>query len=700
MIDGHLHVTGGHSQVKRLGSDMQFCANIANSKGKLTKVSSSVSTTEYTAFDILGRVTAHKQTTDGGQTGGYTTGYTYKLNGALDEETYPSGRVVKNVLDADGDLSIVQSKKNAASGYFNYAKNFTYNAAGAATSLQLGNGRWESTVFNSRLQPTQIALGTVQNGTDKLKLNFDYGTTANNGNIQSQTITVPGMANPLVQSYTYDSLNRLASATETSNSSQTWKQTFTFDRYGNRRFDFTGGNTTVPASNCVEATCNPTISSTNNRLTSTGYNYDAAGNTTYDAALRKFTYDAENKQTKVESTNSSQVVTGTVGEYSYDGDGKRVKKYVPGTGETTIFVYDAGGKEIAEYSTIVASVNDAKVNYLTTDHLGSPRINTDANGAIIARHDYHPFGEEINGVGGRTTGLNYGADTVRKQFTSYERDTESDLDFAQARMYGYNHGRFTSPDPYKIVAEVQYERDEEKARALLNRYVSQPQQWNQYAYAINNPVKYTDPSGEKVELTGDTAEERAAALQRLRNILGEERFKLVTVSADGRSVSLSNENVAAFQKIGDDADNRDFSLGMAEILGSKEVVEFQVTESFTNKHNKTFSTATTLIPGGITVGKEESSTGNVQIFVSPRAGEAATNFDKLDPRRRSSDGKPLLSTNAMVDAHEFGEALPKVQAAQGPAMGASPNSREPAWKTFENAIRSRNPNNSQRRAKH
>ncbi|MEZ5423983.1 MAG: hypothetical protein R2682_12955 [Pyrinomonadaceae bacterium] len=36
-----------------------------------------------------------------------------------------------------------------------------------------------------------------------------------------------------------------------------------------------------------------------------------------------------------------------------------------------------------------------------SDHLGSPRVNTDATGAVIARHDYLPFGEEINGVGGR-----------------------------------------------------------------------------------------------------------------------------------------------------------------------------------------------------------------------------------------------------------------------------------------------------------
>jgi YD repeat-containing protein len=52
---------------------------------------SSISTTEYTSFDILGRVTGHKQTTDGTD---YVTGYTYNLSGALIEETYPSGRVV------------------------------------------------------------------------------------------------------------------------------------------------------------------------------------------------------------------------------------------------------------------------------------------------------------------------------------------------------------------------------------------------------------------------------------------------------------------------------------------------------------------------------------------------------------------------------------------------------------------------------
>jgi len=106
--------------------------------------------------------------------------------------------------------------------------------------------------------------------------------------------------------------------------------------------------------------------------------YDNTGNTTAGPSGQVFNYDGENKQVLV--TNGS----GTVGQYWYNGDGQRVKKYVPATGETTVFVYDAGGKAIAEYSTMVASSTDAKLNYQTADHLGSPRINTDQNGAVVA----------------------------------------------------------------------------------------------------------------------------------------------------------------------------------------------------------------------------------------------------------------------------------------------------------------------------
>jgi len=468
-----------------------FYDNITNAKGKLIKVTNGTgtdrSTTEYTAFDILGRVTASRQTTDNETYGSGTTDslmtYTYDLSGAMIEQQYPSGRKVQNVLDADGSLEMVKSRKNISSGYHGYANNFTYNAARAVTSMQLGNGRWESTTFNSRLQPTQIALGATQGATGLLDLDYTYGTTNNNGNVLTQTINVPTVGSNsgfvATQTYTYDSLNRLNDATEIltptgGSATQTWKQTFIYDRYGNRTFDTTANRTTTIPTNCPAAVCNPSANASDNKLKSSdGYVFDNSGNTTTDAESRMFVYDAENKQVEVKNS-----VGQTVGQYFYDGDGKRIKKVVPGTGETTIFVYDAAGNLVAEYSTVVAPANDAKVAYLTNDHLGSPRINTDRDGNVIARHDYHPFGEEII-TSQRTSGLSYADDTVRKQFTGYERDGESGLDFAQARYFGSSFGRFTSPDDFLNVVRPSLES-----------------QFNLYAYVNNNPLKFVDQNGQ------------------------------------------------------------------------------------------------------------------------------------------------------------------------------------------------------------
>lgn len=343
--------------------------------------------------------------------------------------------------------------------------------------MQLGNGNWESTQFNPRLQPVQIALGTTQHATDLLKLEYGYGTTANNGNVLSQKITVPGLAHPFEQTYAYDSLNRLASATETYNSTQTWTQVFGYDRYGNRNITSGTGATSL------------TFNASNNRITSNGYTFDASGNTTADPSGQTFVYDAENKQTSVSSGGT------TLGTYFFDGDGKRVKK-TASTGDNIIFIYDAFDKLIEERDSTTGTLQTSYVyagsrllstetslgtTYLTADHLGSPRINTDGSGNVVARHDYLPFGEEIFTAltAQRTSGVGYVGDGVRKQFTGYERDIETDLDFAQARVYNKNHGRFTAADPLMASAEI------------VN-----PQTFDRYAYVGNNPINLTDPTGE------------------------------------------------------------------------------------------------------------------------------------------------------------------------------------------------------------
>jgi RHS repeat-associated protein len=445
--------------------------NVTNAKGSLTKVTtgnpaSPFSTTEYNAFDIMGRVSSHRQTIEGDI---YNTSYVYNLSGGLIEETYPSGRVVKTTLDTDGDLQQIQSKK--LNGTFqNYANAFTYTSAGAISSMRLGNGKFENTQYNSRLQPTQIGLGSSATSQNLLKLEFNYGGSDNNGNVKLQTITTPTVGTnqgfTATQNYSYDSLNRLKSAVETVTGqvNPNWNQVFKYDRYGNREFETNNNNTTNLLSGCPMAICNPSANTQNNKLV--GTNYDNAGNTTLDAKNQTFVYDAENKQVQVSNA------TAILGQYFYDGGGKRVKKVVPTTGETTNFVYDAGGKMVAEYSTISASATNAKVSYLTNDHLGSPRITTDGNGQVISRRDFQPFGEEIQRV-------NNGTDSIRKKFATYERDGETGLDYAQARYYSYQNGRFITVDPL-----------------MASAVITVTQSWNRYSYAANNPMRYNDPSGE------------------------------------------------------------------------------------------------------------------------------------------------------------------------------------------------------------
>jgi RHS repeat-associated protein len=121
------------------------------------------------------------------------------------------------------------------------------------------------------------------------------------------------------------------------------------------------------------------------------------------------------------------------------------------------------------------------VQWLIADHLGTPRMVFDKSGDLskITRHDYLPFGEELfENIGGRSTGQGYASDGVRQQFTLKERDNETGLDYFLARYYASTQGRFTSADPANAIP---IKRD--------------PQSWNGYAHARNNPLLYIDPDG-------------------------------------------------------------------------------------------------------------------------------------------------------------------------------------------------------------
>ena len=222
--------------------------------------------------------------------------------------------------------------------------------------------------------------------------------------------------------------------------------------------------------------------------------YDNVGNLINDTytnpnAGGAMDYDAENHMTAV--VNGSH-------KYRYNADGKRVKRIIASQGEFWL-VYGMGGELVAEYNAstgipaqtspskeygyrggqMLVIAEGASVKWLVQDQLGSTRMEIGLTGnlADVTRHDYLPFGEEL--AGAMRVGNGYGGATNTKQkFTGYERDSETGLDFAQARYMSSVQGRFTSVDPDGIGAAI-----------------TEPQSWNGYSYVGNRPTTLTDPDG-------------------------------------------------------------------------------------------------------------------------------------------------------------------------------------------------------------
>lgn len=500
-----------------------YDASGANSTGRLSSVSNSVSTYSYTAYDEMGRVKGSSQTT-----GGVTYSmpeYRYNLAGGLTSEKYPSGKVVETKYDAAGLIAGV--KKQGGLYYAggdpavpNNPDVIKYAAHGAVTAMKLGNGLWEHGNFNSNLQVTQIGLGTATTDSSKLRLDYTYGTddAHNNGNARTQSIKVPGLTQPYVQTYAYDALNRLSSVEETNSAigaAATWKQVYSYDRYGNRAL---AAGTTYPAQ--LNDANNPQVGSANNRIVSAEYSYDGAGNLLCDSGHRcvqggssltpYYEYDAENH---MKAAGAASADGGTA--YLYDGNGRRVKKV--GGAVTTVYVYDAAGQLLAEYGGEVPQTGG--LSYITQDAQGSARVITgQSQNEERGRYDYLPFGEEVY-VGRQDYG---GNNDVRQRFIGKERDAETGLDYFGARYYAASAGRFTGVDPSRVSVKL-----------------PDPQSWNRYTYALNNPLKYLDTNGKWLTRTHEWIVDHA-----LPKLSSHERgiIKAVSKSVDHESGSFSNEN--------------------------------------------------------------------------------------------------------------------------------------------------------------
>jgi RHS repeat-associated protein len=174
--------------------------------------------------------------------------------------------------------------------------------------------------------------------------------------------------------------------------------------------------------------------------------------------------------------NRIKTVDTTGATYVYGSGPLRLKRVAAGT--TTRFIY-AGTTPIAEYvngnvsreyvyagATLVATHSGSAVTFHHRDHL-STRVETSGSGNTVVRtFGHYPFGEAWY----------EGGTASNRKFTSYERESESALDYAVFRRYGSTPGRFLSADP-------------RQGRTTA------PQSLNRYTYVVGDPVNLLDPLG-------------------------------------------------------------------------------------------------------------------------------------------------------------------------------------------------------------
>ena len=438
-------------------------------------------------YDPMGRVKSETRVTASVTK---TTSYVYNLDGSVQSITYPSTHTVNYTYSAAGRaLSAIDP-----AGPTNYVTSAKYASPGELVTATNGfvQGRFTgintANVYSNRLQP--VLLSATNPTTTVLSLcydfhshtalnyppcNFSASTAGDNGNVYQ-------IANKRddhrTQNFLYDSLNRIQQAyTNGPNWGETFGPTATnpgtppsspgIDAWSN----LTNRSGVIGKTSYEGLSC---AANTNNQLTTGCLTYDAAGNVTWDGSLN-YLHDLENRMTKF--------VGSTTDIYVYDGDGQRVEKT---TTAVALYWYGATGNVLDETSSNGTLVSeyiffngkrvarrdaDNSMKYYFADNLGSASVITNATGAMppLAESDYYPYGGEIPITSG---------DPNHYKFTGKERDTESGLDNFGARYNASSLGRFMSPDP------------------LLNSGRPwNPQTWNRYAYARNNPLAIVDPTG-------------------------------------------------------------------------------------------------------------------------------------------------------------------------------------------------------------
>lgn len=391
---------------------------------------------------------------------GLTTSYAYDIRNRKITKTYPSGRTITEEYDLRQRM--IGIRENA-----NYVVTFAYNDNNYLTQRAYGNGTTTNFAYDVLNRLVQL---TDSPNIANVQMTYDVV-----GNMLSKKDLLHPTKS---EAYTYDAIDRLATfklgemTTGVEIPNPLKQVQYNLDALGNRTTMTVNGVTT-----------NYTVNNMNAYTAITGGTnmtpqYDNNGNMTSDGT-HTYQYNYNNRLVSMDN--------GATATYKYDALNRRIQKVVVEPVETTTNYYYCGNQVIEERdsSNVVQatylfgiSVDDvlqmqrgSNTYYYHKNHLGSVVALTNANGNLVERYEYDPYGQPT--VFDATDNvLNQSAIGNAILFTSRDYDYETGLYYYRFRTMHPGLGRFMQQDPMMFVNGL-----------------------NMYNYVWNNPLYFIDPWG-------------------------------------------------------------------------------------------------------------------------------------------------------------------------------------------------------------
>jgi len=479
--NGDPGVTVVYDQANCLG--LSACQNIGQ-RTSMTDAAGSEAWSYQVDSTNLRSVHVNQRTNTGIPT--KTSTYYFNLAGGLTSIVYPTSRTVNFTYDNAGRPATSTDSANGityASGTCGSAGTAVcYAPQGALATAKIGvssvfpGGLVLTNTYNNRLQPNELKASSTGGNAFDISYNFvDAASQGNAGHVYGITNNIDGTRS---QVFTYDPLNRIASAKTTSthatSAAHCWGEVYTTDAWANLQ---TIAATTDPAyTGCTQESGFTKTPDNFNHVS--GFGYDLSGNTTSDGTIG-YSWDGESQ---LKSATNGGVAT----NYTYDGQGRRVSK-----SNGKFYWYGSGGEILAETTATGATTNEyiffggkriallpagSTAQFYAEDFLGSSRVVTTNTGVVCYDADFYPYGGE------RTPYTNTCTQNAYK-FEGKERDAETGNDDFGSRYYSNRFGRWLSADWSNVPVPIPYAN-------LRN-----PQSLNLYSMVGDDPESFADLDG-------------------------------------------------------------------------------------------------------------------------------------------------------------------------------------------------------------